>query len=113
MRLRTMLAGVSVLALVAAGYQYFGREQGIGVPPRISPTGETNDDGWIVRRKTVDYEAITRSALMKQASFLTLTLAQDVVRNRHLETEIRYRNLQPQGVTDITADSGRRRAKPP
>ena len=90
MRLRTMLAGVGVLALAAAGYQYFGREQGIGVPPRMNPTGESNDGGWIVRRKTVDYEAITRSALMKQASFLTLTLAQDVVRNRHLETEIKY-----------------------
>ena len=68
MRLRTLLAGVSVIALAAGGYLFLGREQGIGVPPRMDRTGETNDNGWIVRRKTVDYEAITRSALMKQAS---------------------------------------------
>ena len=90
MRLRTMLAGVSVLASAVAGYQYFGLRQGIGVPSKMTPTGETNTNGWIVKRRTVDYEAITRSALMKRANFLTVTLAQEVVRNRHLETEIKY-----------------------
>ncbi|MXO74784.1 hypothetical protein GRI40_06060 [Altererythrobacter aerius] len=59
----------------------------------MSPAGEGVDDGLIVRRRSVDYEAIVKSALAEKASLLTLTLAQDIVRDQHLEKSIAYTPL--------------------
>ena len=53
-------------------------------------TGETVDEGIIVKKKAVDYQAIISEAIADRASFLTLTLSRDIVRDQHLETAIKY-----------------------
>ncbi|QDM40635.1 hypothetical protein [Altererythrobacter sp. TH136] len=93
MRSRTILATASVIAL-AAGTLYLWDQGGVlSGPPTMTPAGETTDDSWIVKRRSVDYEAIIKSVLAEKASFLTLTLAQDIVRDRHLEKSIAYTPL--------------------
>lgn len=83
-----LLAAVSVIAL-GGGWYYFERSEG-SPPPILTPYGEATDDGWIVDKKTIDYEAIVRSALENEASFLTLTVKRDMVRDQSLEASIDY-----------------------
>jgi hypothetical protein len=91
MRTATSLTTVSAIALAAGGYYYYLTQTGdVTSPPSMETDGETIDRGVLVERKTVDYEAIIKKALIQEASFLTLTLARDVVRDQHLETSIRY-----------------------
>jgi len=89
MKRGTLLAAVSALALAKGGYYYFSHgDQSLA--PTMNQTGEATDRGIIVERKTVDYEAIIKTALTEQASFLTATLKRDVAHIQHLETSIRY-----------------------
>ena len=90
MRTRSILASASAIALAGGGYYYLHRDGGALGPPIMRSDGETTDEGWIVEKRTIDYEAIIRSALTEEASFLTLTLSRDVVRDQHLVTSIRY-----------------------
>jgi len=89
MKSRTLLQAAAGLALAAGAYLYLSRGDG-RAPPTMRPDGEATREGWIVRQKTIDYEAIIKSSLAEKASFLTLTLAKDVVRDQHLETSIKY-----------------------
>lgn len=91
MKTRTLLAGVSALAIAIAAYVHFGGEG--GVPPTMNKEGETVQDGVFVKKKTVDYAAIIKSALTEKVSFMTLTVASDMIRNRQLETSIKYTPL--------------------
>lgn len=93
MKSRTILTTVSVIALAAAGLYLSEQGGAFSGPPTMTPAGETTDDGWIVKRRSVDYESIIKSALAEKASFLTLTLAQDIVRDRHVEKSIAYTPL--------------------
>ena len=90
MRTGTILATVSAIALAAGTIYWLRRDAEITSPPTMSPVGEATSGGIIVKKRTIDYEAIIKSTLADKASFLTLTLAQDIVRDQHLETSIRY-----------------------
>ena len=54
------------------------------------PDGEATDNGIIIKRRTIDYEAVIKSALVQEASFLTLTEKRDLIRDRHIATSIRF-----------------------
>ena len=86
-----------VAALLVGGaaltYYYSTREPSFDSPPTMTPAGEARQDGIIVKRKTIDYEAVIKSALAQKASFLTMTLEQDIVRDQHVETSIAYTPL--------------------
>ena len=84
-----LLATVSALALAAVGYQYLPKTQS-ALPITTEKAGESIDDGVIVARKKVDFQAVIREAVEQRASFLTMTLSRDIVRDQHLETAIKY-----------------------
>jgi len=88
MRIGTFLAAVSAIALAAGLYSYLGPQGSL--PPIMNPTGEATGGGPFMKRKTIDYETVIRSAFTNEASFLTLTWKQTVVRDQHLERSIRF-----------------------
>lgn len=87
MKKAALLAAIAIMA--GGGYYYFVRPN-TSSPPTMDAAGETTDNGLVVSRKTIDYEAITKSALAEKASFLTATLKRNIVRVQHLEKSIRY-----------------------
>ena len=91
MRTRTIVAGVSALAIAAAVYHYVGEEE--VVPPTREQEGETVDNGVIVKKKTVDYVTLIRTAVADTPSFITLKVSRDKFRDRQLETSIIYTPL--------------------
>ena len=91
MRTRTIVAGVSALAIAAAVYNYVGDEE--AVPPTREQEGETVDNGVIVKKKTVDYVTLIRTAVADTPSFITLTVSRDKFRDRQFETSIIYTPL--------------------
>lgn len=93
MKTRTILATVSVIALGAGGLYLWDRNREFAAPPTMTPAGEATDNGWVVKRRTVDYEALIKSVLAEKSSFLALTLAEDIVRDQHLEKSIAYTPL--------------------
>jgi hypothetical protein len=88
MKTGTILATVSAIALAAGAYHYFVGDERLPGPPEMQPDGEAIDDGVIVKRRTVDYEAVIKSVLTRKARFLTTTLSQEKVRDQELETKI-------------------------
>ena len=88
MRARTLLATVSAIALIAGAYVY--TRTAVSDPPTMEKTGETDDGGVMVRRKTIDWQVIVREAMAAKAAFLTMTLSRDIVRDQDLRTSIRY-----------------------
>ena len=99
MRTRIILATASVIALVA-GTTYYAADRG---PPIMTKEGETTVQGLLTVRRTVDYETIIKTALTNKASFLTMTVSEEVVRDRELSKSIKY--------TSITASRARVRVK--
>ena len=93
MKAGTTLATVSVIALAAGGYYYLHGDGGVALPPRMHLDGTATDNGFLIKRETVDYEAVIASALTQQASFLTMTVKMDVIRDEHIETSIKYTPL--------------------
>ena len=87
MRLRTLLAAASVVAIAAAGYHYLAPDNYF---PPMDQAGTTTRNGPFVRRETVDYEAVITEALSETVRFLTLTVTRQVVRDENLATSIRY-----------------------
>lgn len=88
--LRTRAILLSTATLIAVGaYLYLDRDE-VSPPPVVQKTGETTEEGLITVRKTVDYEAILKSVLAEEASFLTLTVKRDVIRDKHISTSIKY-----------------------
>jgi len=90
---RILVVTASALALAAASLYYLRREAGDDLPLRMNPAGEATNDGWVVRQRTVDYEAVVRSALEERASLIVLTLKGDVIRDQRLESSIHYTPL--------------------
>lgn len=90
MRTKTILATVSVLALVAGAAYYSGLGGDIGIPPTMNREGVTVEEGLIIKEEKVDYEAIVKTVLAKKASFLTLTVTREVIRDQSLITSIKY-----------------------
>ena len=90
MKKRTILAAASAIALAAGSFYYLRRDPADSLPPVMTREGESDDGGVIVRRRTIDYETVVRSALTQKASLITLTLAGDLIRDQNLETSIRF-----------------------
>lgn len=82
-----LLAGVAVAALLATGYRYLRPDTD---PPTMRLTGEHTDEGLIVRRKTIDYQAVIAEAAASKASLLTMTVTREIVRNQQLSDSIRF-----------------------
>jgi hypothetical protein len=99
MKSTTKLVAVLLVGGAAAAYYVLNQEPSFDSPPTMSPAGEATQDNGFVKRKTVDYEAIIRSVLVRKASFLTLTLLQDIVRDQHLETSLSYTPLPASRAT--------------
>ncbi|MEA1071774.1 hypothetical protein [Sphingomonas sp. LY160] len=59
-------------------------------PPTTEPIGSAVDDGLIIKKETTDWEAILRSTIQKESSFLTLTVKEDRMRDQLLEKSIKY-----------------------
>ena len=91
MRTRTLLAGVSALAIAAAAYFYLGRDENL--PPIMTADGETTERGILVTKKTVDYVTVINTAIAQKASFITLTVASNRIRDRKLKASINYTPL--------------------
>ena len=89
MRTRTIVAGVSALAIAAAVYNFVGEEE--VVPPTREQEGETVDNGIVVKKKTVDYVTLIRTAIAETPSFITVTVSRDKFRDRQIE--ISYKPL--------------------
>lgn len=90
MRKRTILAGASAIALAVAAAYHLRRSGEDEPPPVVARTGERDDDGMVVKRHTVDWEAVVTSALVAKASLIVLTVKGDVIRDQELEESIRY-----------------------
>ena len=86
MKSKTLLAGVSIMTLTV-GISLLRRDENLFSPPTMTSEGQASS-GVIIKHRTIDYEAILRSALTEKASFLTLTLSQDILRDQRLETSI-------------------------
>lgn len=85
-----LLITVSVIALAAGGYLYTRRNGEPAPPLTMQQTGESTNDGLLVRRRMIDYQTVVREAVAEQASFLTMTLSGDIVRDQDLKTSIKY-----------------------
>ncbi len=90
MKQSTLWAIVCAVALAAAGYYFLGRADEPAEPLTLQSDGVTVDDGLLIKKKTIDYQAIIKEALAQKASFLTTTVSRDVVRDRRLEKAIKY-----------------------
>ncbi len=90
MKRRTLLATVSAIALAAIGSSYLDIGLKSEGPTTRQPTGETDDGGVIVRKRTVDYQSIIKEAVSERAAFLTLTQSDDIIRDQHISKSIRY-----------------------
>lgn len=86
---RKLLITVSVVALAAGGY-YLTRDCQPDDPITKQKTGESTDNGLVVRRRLIDYQAVIKEAVAQKASFLTMTLSRDIVRDQDLKTSIKY-----------------------
>jgi hypothetical protein len=84
---------VSAIALLAGAYLYLKGRHEPSDPMTTEQMGESNDGGLIVRRSKIDYQAIIKEAVTEKASFLTMLLAGDIVRDQNLKTSIRYTPL--------------------
>lgn len=89
MKAKHALAALAIIAIAAVGYNWASNRE-TGGPPTMNPAGESTDNGWVVKRKKVDYEAVIRTALVQQASLLTFTATYDVVRDQRLKDSIKY-----------------------
>ncbi|MEA1084215.1 hypothetical protein SFC76_08065 [Sphingomonas sp. CD22] len=85
-----LLITVSVIALAAGGYFYIKRNGEPAPPITMRQTGESTNDGLFVRRRTIDYQTVVREAVAEKASFLTMTLSGDIVRDQDLKTSIKF-----------------------
>ncbi|WP_271299199.1 hypothetical protein [Sphingomonas sp. CV7422] len=84
-----LLITVSVIALAASGF-YLTRKSSPADPITMRQTGESTNDGLLVRRRLIDYQSVIKEAVAQRASFLTLTLSRDIVRDQDLKTSIRF-----------------------
>ena len=91
MKTRTLLAGVSALAIASAAYFYLGRDENL--PPVMTKEGETTKREIVVTKKTVDYETVLEMAIAEKSALVTLTVSADRLRNRKMETSINYTPL--------------------
>jgi len=84
-----LLIAASVIALTAGGF-YLTRKGSPADPITMRQTGESTNNGLLVRRRLIDYQTVIREAVAQKASFLTMTLSRDIVRDQDLKTSIRF-----------------------
>lgn len=89
MKRTTSIGAISAVALAAAGYVYLTREPS-SLPPTMQPDGKASNNGIIIKRKTIDWETVIKTALADKASFLTMTVTETRVHDQELETSIRF-----------------------
>ena len=85
MKTKTKLFGGTVLAVLAGAYIMSS-----GEPETVTmqEDGVTEDNGFIVDTKTVDWKAVLKRAVEKKTSLLTMTKRDDIQRDRELTTEV-------------------------
>ena len=85
MKIRTV---VLILGIAGLAFYFWPSTPPAIDPPTMQPDGSTTDAGPIITTRTIDYVAILSSALSQKSRFLTLTLAENVVRDREIEVTV-------------------------
>ena len=88
MKMKTKIFGGTVLVVLAGAYIMSSGEPDGTETVTMQEDGVTEDNGFIVDTKIVDWQAVLKRAVEKKTSLLTLIKRDDVQRDRELNTAL-------------------------